>query len=226
MRTDAALFDLIAQAWAAYDRGDRRTARGLAEQARAYAPRAPDPIAALAWFHLDADQPEAAAALLKPALKAHPEAWALWWYLGLVYQRQGDLLAAAGALRRACCGDPALDSAAFTLAWVLHDLGHLDEAAAWSRYAVGKSHAPERLQQAAWLALRTGAPQVAVDLYRALFECLPSDAPDWAVLRRHFASALEQAGDPEQALAVLEAAGADDPAGLAAQAWLLLRLDT
>jgi len=228
MRTETALTDLIAQAWAAYDRGDRRTARGLAEQARAYAPRAPGPIAALAWFQLDANQPEAAAALLKPALKAHPDAWALWWYLGLAHQRLGDLPAAVEALRRACCGDPELHEAAFTLAWLLHDLGHLAEALAWSRYAVGAQRSPDRLQQLAWLALCTGAAETAAGLYRELLDLLPKDAPDRSLLRRHFASALEQAGDPQQALAVLTeeaAAQPDDPAVLTAQAWLLLRRD-
>lgn len=228
MRTETALADLIAQAWAAYDRGDRRTARGLAEQARAYAPRASEPIAALAWFQLDANQPDAAAALLKPALKAHPDAWALWWYLGLTHQRLGDLPAAADALRRACCGDPELHDAAFTLAWILHDLGHLTEALAWSRYAVGAQRSPDRLQQLAWLALCTGAAETAAELYRELLDLLPPDAPDRPLLRRHFASALEQAGDPQQALAVLAeeaAARPDDPAVLAPQAWLLLRCD-
>lgn len=222
------LIALIAQAWAAYDRGDMTTARGLAEQARAYAPNSPDPIAALVWFYIANDQHDSARALLTPALKEHPEAWALWWYAGLLFRHAGDLPAAADALRRACCGDPALDSAASTLAWVLHDLGHFAEAFAWSRYALEVTRTPERLQQAAWIGLQAGAAAESVQFYQDVLDSLPTDAPERALMRRHYASALEHNNQPHDALAVLQAEAAaapDDAAVLTALAWLLLRLN-
>ncbi len=226
MDADTALTDLLAQAWAAYDRRDLRTARGLAEQARGFAPMSPEPIAALAWFLLEAGELDAASNLLTLGLQDHPEAWALWWYSGLLHQRQRNLAAAADDLRRACCGDPGLDSAAFTLAWILHDLGQLTEALAWSRYATQIARSPERLQQLAWLALRTGEAAEADGLYRELLDLLPPDAPERPLLRRHHASALEQSGQTEAALTLLQEEAQqhpDDSELIAALAWSVLR---
>lgn len=217
---------LLAQAWAAYDQGDLLAADRLAQAAATAWPDRWEPLAARVWFDLAAGALEAAEARLTPALAAYPDAWPLWWYAGLLHERRGDLPAAAEALRRACLGSPDLHAAAFTLAWVLHDLGALTEALAWSQFALAAAPDDDRRRQCAWLLLQTGAAAEAAEVYRDLLARLPPDAPDLILLRNHFATALERSGAGRAAETVRQetlAAAPDDPETLAEYAWMLLR---
>ncbi len=217
---------LLAQAWAAYDRGDLAAADRLAQAVQAVWPDRWEPLAARVWFDLAAGALDAAEARLTPALVAHPTAWPLWWYAGLLQQRRGNLPAAAEALRRACLGSPDLHAAAFALAWVLHDLGALAEALAWSQFALAAAPDADRRRQCAWLLLQTGAVAEAAEAYRRLLADLPPDTPDRVLLRNHFATALERSGAEAAAVAVRRetlAMAPDDPDTLAEYAWMLLR---
>lgn len=220
--------DRLAQAWQAYDRGDLHAALTLAEAATVEAPGRWEPIAARVWFLIETGSTDAADALLAPALTAHPIAWPLWWYRGILQQRQGNLAEAAEALRRACIGSAELDEAAFTLAWVLHDLGHYDEALAWSRYAARAADTPGRRRQLAWLLLQTGAADEAATVYETLLALPPDHVSDPTLLICHAATALDQSGAEDRAERCLRdglAVWPDDPDLLAALGWFLLRHD-
>lgn len=212
--------DRLRPAWADYDAGRLDEAIRAARRAADADPQRPDCDAALGWFLLEDGQVQDAERVLQAALLRHPGYPPLHWYLGLLRFRQRRLEAARCALEQALQLDPALDEAAASLAWVLHDLGRLGEAIAWSRHALAARKLVERQAQLGWLLLcGKQFAEAATHLQAALAE-----TPASVQLRCNLASALRQQGRLDQASEVLEQGLAhtpDDAELLSALGWLL-----
>ncbi|UCU98569.1 tetratricopeptide repeat protein [Acidovorax radicis] len=218
--------DLLALAWQRFGEGDRANALRLARQSLA-AQATPQAAAALGYFLFDANEPEAAAQVLTPALAQWPHHATAHWYMGLLCRQTSQtqpphLALAAAYLRRACQLDASLHEAAVTLAWTLHDMGQLPEAAEWAQHALRASREPARLLLMGWLHQRQGQLEPAVPLYREAIATLPFDAPEQGRLHLHLAQCLVDLQRPREAQAALEAGLARlafDPELTPALAW-------
>ena len=121
-----------------------------AQQASAGGRPSNQALAALGFFLIQAGRDDEAADVLFPALEHAPAYAPLHWYAGYLYQRRSDAAAAAAAFQRACELDDSLDEAAYALAWVLHDLGRIEEAADWAAHAIAQRKLPQRWMQMGW----------------------------------------------------------------------------
>ncbi|WP_018411626.1 tetratricopeptide repeat protein [Methyloversatilis thermotolerans] len=195
--------DRVRQAWRHFADGDRPAALRCAQQAVAD-DAGPSAAAALGYFLLDANQLDAAAEVLGPALRYAPHHAPLHWYAGLLHQRRGETAQAIDALRRACQLDERLDEAATTLAWLLQDAGELTEALHWAAKALQASRQPPRLLQFGWLLQRLGHLAEAVDLYQEAVAGFPFDAPEQRTLHLHLAQCHAALHRPDQAGQALE----------------------
>ncbi len=195
MDTAANAGDPLARAWKRFDAGDKAEALRLAREASA-ATRAPQADAALGYFLLEAGQLAEAQAVLQAACTRTADHAVVHWYLGLLAQRQGATAQAAASLRHACHLNPHLDEAAFTLAWVLHDLGQLLEALGWAQRALLAARRPERLLQAGWLRQALGQVAEAVPLYDEAIAAFAWDAPEQVRLHLHRAQCQTALGAP------------------------------
>lgn len=218
---------LIERAWQAFAAGDRQRALSLAEQVCASEPAPPQAAAALGYFLLDDNRLDAAAAVLNPACTGAPHYAPLHWYCGLLALRHGQTRTASEALRRACQLDPMLHEAAFTLAWVLHDLGQLPEALIWARLALTAERTPARLLQTGWLLQSLELYAEASSTYDEAIETLASDAPEQVPLHLHLAQCQDALKQPDAARNTLEdglASFSDEPALLLELARLTWKL--
>lgn len=197
---------LLGQAWQAFAAGNRPLALKLAERAGTLTPPAPRAAAALGYFLLEDGQLEAAASILHPALERSPQYAPLHWYTGLLALRHQQKQSASEALRKACQLNAGLHEAAFTLAWVLHDLGQLEEAMAWAEQALKIERTPARLLQSGWLRQCLGQYVDASDDYQEAMGTLAPDAPEQVQLHLHLAQCLDAQGKPGAALMMLEEA--------------------
>lgn len=217
---------LLAEAWQAFAAGDAAAARRQAEAAIEADPGHPAAAAALGYFLLRTGELEPAGQLLASAVATWPQHAPAHWYLGCVHQARGDQAAAARALRQALHLDGRLDDAAFTLGWVLHDLGEWEEATQWAARALAARRAPERALQLGWLLQQQRRFGDAAQIYRsALAESAPP-APVRARLHLHLSQTLAAAGEPGAARAALRAGRAehpDDPELQLEAAWHLRR---
>jgi GT2 family glycosyltransferase/tetratricopeptide (TPR) repeat protein len=205
-------------AWRCFDRGALPDALRHAAHAYQIAPKVA--AAAYGFFLLETGDLPGADAVLQAALAVAPDHPPLHWYRGLLLQRQGDLPGAAGALRAACALDPSLHDAAFTLAWVLHDLGEQAEAEVWCGRALDAEATGDRQMQAAWFALRRRDYATAEAQYRAAAESIPLADPRSLLIYRHWAEALQCLGRGEEARSCLTNALHAHPA--AAPLWYRL----
>jgi GT2 family glycosyltransferase/tetratricopeptide (TPR) repeat protein/glycosyltransferase involved in cell wall biosynthesis len=218
--------DLLAQAWQRFGGGDRESAQQLARQSLA-AQASPQAAAALGYFLLDAGELDNAAQVLTPALAQWPHHAALHWYMGLLHRQTAQaqptpMAMAAAHLRQACQLDASLHEAAATLAWTLHDMGQLPEAAEWAQHALQASREPARLLLMGWLHQRQGQLEPAMPLYREAIAALPFDAPEQGRLHLHLGQCLADLQRPREAQAALEAGlarRAFDPELTQALAW-------
>jgi len=182
--------ELLLQAWHCYQSGALDGAICSARAACALDSDRPDCTAALGWFLLESGQPEEAQSVLELGLERHPQFAVLSWYLGIVYFRARRLDAACESLKRALQQDSQLDEAAAALAWVLHDLGELDEAINWSRLAIEAKPIALRHAQLGWLLLAQERYDEAVPPLRAAL----AQEPGLANVRANLALALERLG--------------------------------
>lgn len=216
--------EALGQGWRHYAAGDTARAVQAARAALDADPCSPDAAAALGYFLLESGELDEAAAVLLPGCKQWPSHAPLHWYAGYLYQRRGELSAAAASLRRACQLDAALDEPAFALAWVLHDLGHLSEAASWSARALAARRAPERLLQAGWLRQQANAFEEASAMFEEALGGEEPSSPLFARLCLHLAQCRRAMDDPagfEAALRRGLAAHPSDPELLLPMAWQL-----
>ena len=197
---------LLDQAWQAFAEGNRPLALKLAERADTLTPPDPRAAAALGYFLLEDGQLEAAAGILHPALERSPQYAPLHWYTGLLALRHQQKQSASEALRKACQLNPGLHEAAFTLAWVLHDLGQLEEAMAWAEQALKIERTPARLLQSGWLRQCLGQYPEASANYQEAIEILAPDAPEQIPLHLHLAQCCDELGEPGAAVHKLEEA--------------------
>lgn len=196
----------VDEAWRHFAGGDLDAALLAASAARRDAPDSAGARAALGYFLIQAGHLDEAARTLLPARDRFPAYAPLHWYTGYLLRRRGDLAGAAEALRRACELDAGLDEAAHALAWVLHDLGRLDEAAAWAAHALATGRMPPRLLQMAWF-LQAGARfGDAAALYREAIAAFAPSAPEQPRLHMHLSQCLDRLGRHAEAAAVLEEA--------------------
>ena len=182
--------ECLLRAWRSYQAGALDGAISAARAACALDSDRPDCTAALGWFLLENGQPDEAHSVLKQGLDRYPRFAILSWYLGMVYFRACKLDAACESLKRALQLDPQLDEAAATLAWVLHDLGQLDEAISWSRLALEAKPMALRHAQLGWFLLAQEKYEEAVTPLRAAL----AQEPRLANVRANLVHALEQMG--------------------------------
>ncbi len=203
MDNTVATEELLVRAWQHFDAGDIGEALRLARDAHA-ASRAPQIDAALGYFLLESGELDEAQSVLQSACTRAPRHASLHWYLGLLAQRLGQGAEAAESLRRACLLDHGLDEAAFSLAWVLHDLDQLPEALGWAQRALQQARRPPRLLQVGWFHQRLGQIADAVPLYVEAIAAFAVDAPEQARLHLHLAQcqmALKELGRAGDTLA-------------------------
>ena len=198
MDENAAALDLASEAWRRFASGDLGGALAFAQRAvEGAAP--PGAEAALGFFLIQADRLDEAAATLLPARERCPDHASLHWYTGYLLQRRGDKAGAAAAFRQAFELDGSLDEAAFALAWALHDLGRIGEAAAWGAKALASRRTAPRLLQMGWLHKSMGAYAQAVQVYREAIQALDAGAPEQALLHLHLAQCLDDVGQRSEA---------------------------
>ncbi|MBX3657853.1 MAG: tetratricopeptide repeat protein [Ramlibacter sp.] len=196
----------VQEAWQLFAAGEPQEALLRARQAHASGNPAPQASAALGFFLIQAHREDEAADVLEPALAQTPDHAPLHWYTGYLHQRRGDAAAAAAAFQRACALDGSLDEAAYALAWALHDLGRLDEAAAWAAHALAHRKLPQRWMQMGWLQQQRGFHASAVQAYREAIQTFHSSAAEQARLHLHLSQCLLELGDREEADAALQRA--------------------
>lgn len=185
----------VQKAWKRFAVGDLQGAISQAREALEADRFDPGIPAALGYFLVEQGALEEASTLLLRSLEYWPGYAPLHWYLGHLHQRRGDVPAAASALRLACRLDPALDEAAFSLAWVLHDLGELQEAERWSGHALSIRRDAARLMQLGWLHQRSGRLEEAAPIYREALLQNPQDTALYVRLHVHLSQCLVGLGD-------------------------------
>ena len=193
------------RAWERFSEGDLEGAIALARAALAADDSDPGIPAALGYFLIERGALDEASAVLLPALALWPAHAPLHWYVGHLHQRLGDPAAAAKALRVACRLEPALDEAAFVLAWMLQDIDELQEAQRWSEHALSIRRIPPRLMQLGWLHQRSGHLERAVELYREALNQKSDDSSLRAHLHQHLSQCLIRLGNIFDGLEVIQA---------------------
>jgi len=174
--------------------------RAYREYLRHYPGRA-DALQNLAILQLRAGHPEEARTGLEAAIKSAPSA-DLYYDLGNVHLKVGDLERAAAAYRRALEYEPKHPQARFNLALVLERSGHRSEAVA-TLVQTG-SIAPDVVRERARMEAMLGG----LEAERALDLARGSSDPDLVV---SVASGFRRVGEMEKALALLDRAVDLDP---------------
>lgn len=210
----------LALAWEAFRRGDPEAALHHAAMARRGHPGSAAAAAALGWMQWTVGAPEAAQTL-EAALADHPNDATLHWYLGHIRSRTGQLDVAAKLLNRALVLAPDLDEAAVSLAWLLADMGRLDDALELSHTVARRAPQPHRLAQLGHLLSEKGAFDAGITLLQHVLGETPQDS----ATRRRLVTALCRAGRAEEAGPLLDAglALAPDDRGLHLAKIVLLR---
>ena len=193
---------LCQTAWRLYEQGELDQAIAIAHDARE---RAQQPLqvlnccAALGWFLVEKGDLIAAEDVLLPALASAPHEAILQWRVGALQHKKGNLDQAIHHLERALAIDPALDEAAASLAWMLHDRGRLAEACVWVRHALARRATPERQTQLGWFLLLQDKAAEAIPLFQESLNGAPHMENTYVQLGR----ALSEVGMRAQALQVL-----------------------
>lgn len=139
-----------------------------------------------------AGQLEAAAALYRQLLAAHPDHADALHLLGLVHYARGDLVAATRWVRRAIAAGPGAAVFYFNLGNILRDADELEAALAAYRQAIALQPAEADYHNNLGLACEAaGALEEAVACYRCATALAPEDAVVWVNL----AAALQQQGE-------------------------------
>ncbi|RYF41252.1 MAG: tetratricopeptide repeat protein, partial [Comamonadaceae bacterium] len=222
MAANAAAQDPVGEAWQLFASGDLDSALAAAGQACEGAAPTAHAAATFGFLLTEAGRLDEAAAVLLPARERSPAHAPLHWYTGYLLQRRGDKAGAAAAFQEACERDGTLDEAAYALAWVLIDLGRIEEAAGWAAHAVARQRSAPRLLQMGWLHMAMGAHAQAVEVLREAMRVLDPGAPEQAQLHLHLSQSLAALGRHAQADALLRDAFSRWPrdAGLlAGSAW-------
>lgn len=206
MDADSFAFQRVTESWRLYAAGELDAAILEAQQASAGGRPSNQALAALGFFLIQAGRDDEAADVLFPALEHAPAYAPLHWYAGYLYQRRSDAAAAAAAFQRACELDDSLDEAAYALAWVLHDLGRIEEAADWAAHAIAQRKLPQRWMQMGWLQQKRELHASAVQAYREAITAFHSAAPEQPRLHLHLAQCLQAVQDVDGAEAVLRQA--------------------
>ncbi len=204
MATDQGLQTLLERAWQGFAAGDVAAAIESAQAASHLAASDPRVCAALGFFLVQAGRLDEAAAQLLPALARNPDDAPLHWYTGYLLKQRQDVAGAVAAFQRTCELDPALDQAAYDLAWVLHDVGRMQEASDWSARALAQRRTPARLMQHAWLQQVTRQFAAAVQTYREAIGTFDQQAPEQPRLRLHLSQCLARLGQLNEAQALLQ----------------------
>ena len=186
-------------AWDLYDQKCLSEAISVAESVYASAPDHASALCALGWFKLELGLFAAAEEALNKAIEVQEDFAPAHWYLGVLWQRSGALEDACHSLMRALELDRTLDSAAETLAWVLHDQGKLSDATLWSRWALSKRSNVQRQEQLAWLLLSQHQYGEAVELFRSVLNADPVRS----LARAHLSTAMHALKRSAEAIAVL-----------------------
>ena len=195
---------LLAKAWQHSSVGDTASALELAQEAYASDPGHVPAVTALGYFLLHVGQYEAAHTVLWPATQQWPQSATLHWYAGLAERQLGRTEFAIDLLRWACTLDPALDEAAFTLAWALYDHGALEEALYWAYHALAAQRSAPRLLQTGWLLQQTREYAAATEHYQQAIAAYPTNAPEQCQLHLQLAECQMLQGQSAQADATLE----------------------
>ena len=153
--------DDVQRAWRLFDAGDLDAAIEQARDAVAADVTSPQACAALGFFLIQSARLDDAAAVVLPALERNPHYAPLHWYAGYLFQQRGDAAAAAAAFE-----------VAFPLAWALHDLNRIEEAAGWAEHALARARTPQRLMQVGWLRQKQGQFAVAEIAYREAIDMI------------------------------------------------------
>ncbi len=212
----------LSLAWHWYTHNERDQAIKAARTAQQCSANSQDlgsACAALGWFYLEQGQLDAAEAAMLSALQTSPNHAALQWQAGNLQLRKKDTVRATHHLMAALELDPSLDEAAATLAWALHDQGHLLQASIWARRALNQRASPQRQAQLAWLLLLQGKALDAIPLFQQSLV----GAPDVETTYMHLARAFTETRRPEEARQTLELGLKqlpDAPALLLAMGWL------
>ena len=164
-----------------------------------------------AWRYFADGQLDKAIALAQAADTAYPESATVSEALGHLLKRRGDVQGAANALERACDLDPTLHEAAYALAWLLHDLGRIDEAMGWAQHALVQQRLPQRVMQVGWLLQKTERLAQAVQNYLEAIDAFAPAASEQPRLHLHLVQCLFSLGRTEQADKVLAQALTDWP---------------
>lgn len=216
--------DLVGEAWRRFASGDLDGALALAHRAGEGAAPPVQASAALGFFLIQGGRLDEAAAVLLPARERSPNHAPVHWYTGYLLQHQGDKPGAAAAFQQAFELDGALDEAAYALAWVLADLGRIQEAAGWAAQALARKRSAPRLLQMGWLQQALGLHEPATHHYREAITAFDVSAPEQAQLHLHLSECLAFLGQDAQADVVLQRARErwpSDPQILAGCAWRL-----
>ena len=152
-----------------------------------------------AWQCFAAGQLDEAIALAQAADAAYPQSATVSEALGHLLKRRGDTQGAANALERACDLDSTLHEAAYTLAWLLHDLGRIDEAMGWAQHALRLSRLPQRLMQVGWLLQKTERLAQAVQTYLEAIDAFKPAATEQPRLHLHLVQCLLSLGRVDKA---------------------------
>lgn len=203
MNTQKNEAQLIEEAWQCFAAGNLEGAIALAQLAGDAQFRSALASASLSYFLIQANQLDEASAVLLPARQRFPKHAQVAWYGGYLLKLRGDTLGAADELERACQLDPNLDEAAYLLAWMLHDLGRLDEAMGWAQHALRFSRLPQRLMQVGWLLQKTDRLAQAVQTYSEAIDTFSPTASELPRLHLHLVQCLFSLGRTAQAEKVL-----------------------
>ncbi|MEP6825502.1 MAG: tetratricopeptide repeat protein, partial [Ramlibacter sp.] len=206
MDANAPAQDPVGEAWRRYAAGDPDTALAMARLACEGPAPAAQAAAALGFFLIQAGRLDEAAAVLLPACERSPDYAPLHWYAGYLLQRRGDKAGAAAAFLRACEHDGTLDEAAYALAWVLIDLGRIEEAARWAAQALARRRSAPRLLQMGWLHQARGLHTEAALVYREAMVAFGPSVPEQALLHLQLSQCLVQLGQNVEAEALLRRA--------------------
>lgn len=171
------------------------------KQAARLNPESPDPPFTLGILKMQTGHFDEAAEQLKLTLKLRPDNGDAWAILGSVYKQEDDLPDAANALREGIKLMPNQPGTHITLAGVLAEEGHKDEAVAERKIAADLTRAATNRQRATFavnsgnLLMQQGKITDAIERYQ---DAVTSD-PTYIDGHRGLADALARAGRTAEA---------------------------
>jgi len=197
---------MVDEAWRQFADGDLPGAIARSREAVAAGNGPAAALAALGFFLLQDGQVEQARPTLLACCENFPTYAPGHWYRGYLHQKSDDKEAAAQAFEKACRLDGSLDEAAYALAWVLHDLGRIEDAARWAQWALTQRRSGPRLLLAGWLMQQRELFEQAVDAYREAVGQFDPNAAEQPRLQLHLSQCLARLGRDPQARTTLEQA--------------------